>query len=108
MVDEALGHHSARSFEALANRSGIAIFEAFDDHEQHDGECTPLLKVGQTALANHRSGPAQVPEYDQDPEELHEKRAILPKPPAGGAGRCRRSASVLPCKAFSSRTPRAP
>ena len=30
-------------FEPLANRSGIAIFEVFDDHEQHYWECTEKL-----------------------------------------------------------------
>src|SRR6185436_11399288 len=42
-VGDALGQHPARMFEPLANRPGIAIFEVFDDHEQHYWECTEKL-----------------------------------------------------------------
>jgi hypothetical protein len=36
VVDDALGQHSARLFETLANGFEMAFFDVFYDHEQHD------------------------------------------------------------------------
>src|SRR5712692_3681015 len=41
VVGDAFGQHSAPLPEPLPNKLAIPIFEMFDDHEQHNRECTP-------------------------------------------------------------------
>ena len=40
VVGDAFGQHSATQLEPFADGTGIAMFEAFDDHEEHEAECT--------------------------------------------------------------------
>jgi hypothetical protein len=40
VVAEAVGEHATAVLEAFADGSRIAVFEAFDDQEEHGGECT--------------------------------------------------------------------
>ncbi len=40
VIDDAVGQHAALALEALADGLGVAIFEAFDHHEEHGAACT--------------------------------------------------------------------
>lgn len=41
VVSDAFGQHSATQLESFANKPGIAVFEAFQDHKEHAAKCTP-------------------------------------------------------------------
>ena len=56
VVGNALGQHSTAKPDTFSDGPSIAVFEAFDDHKEHDPECTPPRStIGTPPARNERN-----------------------------------------------------